>query len=34
MIVTFDSDFFEKIRRKEIERYFKECYNFIFNYKN
>lgn len=34
MIVTSDSAFFNKIGRKETERYFKECYNFISNYKN
>ena len=34
MIVTSDSAFFDKIGRKETERYFKECYNFICNYKN
>lgn len=34
MIVTSDSAFFDKIGRKETKRYFKECYNFICNYKN
>ena len=34
MIVTSDSVFFNKIGRKETERYFKECYNFISSYKN
>ncbi len=34
MIVTSDSAFFDKIGRKETERYFKECYDFISSYKN
>ena len=33
MIVTSDKDFFNKIGQEETKRYFKECYNFISNYK-
>ena len=34
MILTSDSLFFDKIGREETKRYFKECYNFVSNYKN
>lgn len=34
MILTSDSSFFDRIGQEETKRYFKECYNFVSNYKN
>ena len=34
MILTSDSYFFDRIGQEETKRYFKECYNFVSNYKN
>ncbi len=34
MILTSDSTFFDKIGKEETKRYFRECYNFVSNYKN
>lgn len=34
MLITSDSDFFNKIGLEETKRYFKESYNFVCNYKN
>lgn len=34
MMITSDSDFFERIGEKETRRYFEESYKFVCNYKN
>ena len=34
LLMTSDKDFFDKIGESETKRYFKECYNFVSQYKN
>ena len=34
LLMTSDKDFFDKIGENETKRYFKECYNFVSQYKN